>query len=293
MAITEKLKQAHKKAKRVILTGALAVAAVAAPLKGQSAETNNLPKDASVAVTVPDYDDQRIQKFKDVVQAGASKEEIAKYVAFPKVIPVTEDGQFDQKGAYAQAEIFWKDNGKLLQEYYENRHSIHYNFYKSVAKKLAKGDQEKEHFLMGFEKIMDMTEKEQWLAGGKMRKGFPISPLHTALIISVMGVALGIGYARKKGIMADLMEKFPSNEELKKIAITAAGIGALAVGNAIFSMPAKDAPKPEDTFVQVQKAVYNAYIDEYIRSSGIPYHPTAKEAAAQPKYSQGLKVVER
>lgn len=100
MPITETL----RKAKKSIVAGALAVAAMVVPIKGQSQEASQ-EKEPTKPVEALKAPKERQQMLEQAIKSGASNEEIAKYIDFPEFIPVTKEGQFDAEKAseYAKA----------------------------------------------------------------------------------------------------------------------------------------------------------------------------------------------
>ena len=96
------------RAKKAVVMGALAVAAVIPSAKGQTVEGKATTNDVAVA-TASNESTKRKEMFESAVRTGAPREEIVKYIDFPEFIPVTKDGQFDK----AKAEEW----GKALMPY--------------------------------------------------------------------------------------------------------------------------------------------------------------------------------
>ena len=122
MSIKEKLKEAKKKTNKAIAIGAaaLAVAVTAAP-KAKANESKS-EKLSATKVETTEIQKQRHQMFEAAVRANLPKEEIAKYVDFPEIIPVDKNGQLDEKKVKV-----------LLHESVTNHMDAVRNFYKDIA----------------------------------------------------------------------------------------------------------------------------------------------------------------
>ena len=85
------------RAKKAIIMGALAVAAVIPSVKGQTTEEKTA---SDTATTVASETAKRKEMLEAAIRtAAAPRSEIAKYIDFPEFIPVTKDGQFDKAKA--------------------------------------------------------------------------------------------------------------------------------------------------------------------------------------------------
>ncbi len=122
MTIKEKLKKANKKTKTGIVTGALAMAAVLAPVKGQTAEAEPLTKDATTLVASQGA--TRQQMFETAVRANMPREEIAKYIDFPEFIPVDKNGQLDKKEVDKNLTYMLTNHFDALYRFYRNANAV-------------------------------------------------------------------------------------------------------------------------------------------------------------------------
>ena len=119
MSISEKL----KKTKKALVAGALTMAAVAAPIKGQSAEAT-AEKEPSRTVEVSKAQKARQQLLEAAVRANLPKEEIAKYVDFPEFMPVNKNGQLDQKQVDTLLSDMVTNHLTAVKKFYNNIYPV-------------------------------------------------------------------------------------------------------------------------------------------------------------------------
>ena len=120
MSIAEKLKMINKKTRTLVISGALAMAAVSSPIKAQSAEVGSTFKDNIILTASKDA--VKKQAFESAVKANLPREEIAKYVDFPQFMPVDKNGQLDEIKVQ-----------KLLQDSVTNHIDSLKKFYRTIS----------------------------------------------------------------------------------------------------------------------------------------------------------------
>ena len=190
MAFSERL----KKVKKAAVMAGLAVAGVAAPIKAQTAEA--MPEKATVTATAKHTDTQKKKQFEAAVRAGAPKEEIVKYMDFPGFMPVTKDGQFDEKKASDWAEKL-APYMKVLAEKGKTMSAA--DAYKAFKETTG----QKDVSLEDFEQVCKLTQEAAHQYGNKwinIALGSIVGFVAAAFALGTGSMAFGIG----KEIVRDL-----------------------------------------------------------------------------------------
>jgi len=293
MSISEKLKNVRRKAKKAVLTGALAMAAVTAPVKGQSAETEPTAKDAITAVASKDA--MRQKMFESAVRANLPREEIAKYVDFPEFMPVNKNGQLDEKQVQKLLHDPVTNHIDSVKKFYHaiaathhysggmcmgdsgSRNSDKKGFYKALETFITEISGSKEGIpeLMkkiaenqndDWTKMADKTDSKYVVGNFDQSTGMG-GPAFPATFFGGMSVLAGIGLT-----LLALKEK---EEKTAKVGLALLTVGALGVAYGVKSV--KDTNRilderfsdPKDAIVFLQdgvKQVYDNYLDGTIQT---------------------------
>jgi len=269
-----------RKARKSVVAGALAVAAMVAPIKGQSQEAKS---ETEPAKTVEVSKAKRQQMLEDAIKSGASKEEIAKYIDFPEFIPVTEDGQLDMAKAdeYAKALAPYV---KTLAEKGDNISAV--EAYKAFKEATGKKNISFEEF----EKVRELAENAAEHHGNRGLEG-------TACMFAGVFTA---GLACYSMLMAaDLKDKSISygyfgSKSINSLALTGtviAGTTALALG-AFTVLSAKvglDCFKraPEQSVREVYENAHESYVNDVVEGKQQQYKLMNMDQARQ--YIQQLQ----
>ena len=82
----------------------------------------------------------------DIVRTNNDIQQQITSMLMPGWIATTPDGQFDRRKAHNEAKIFWKENGKEIQQFADEvkAGADEQIAFQKVVNKLAKGDQKKE-----------------------------------------------------------------------------------------------------------------------------------------------------
>ena len=150
MSFKEKLIRARK----AIIMGALAIAAVIPSVKGQTTNDGPVAKE-TISATEPQYgvwDPMRQQLFKNAVQSGESREEVAKYLVFPSCLPVDKNGQFDKEKAEKWAKALEPYVDTLLKNGESMSAAKAYKAFKEATG-------QKDISLRDFERVKGLVEK--------------------------------------------------------------------------------------------------------------------------------------
>ena len=254
------------RAKKAIIMGALAVAAVIPSVKGQTTEEETASDTATI---VANETAKRKEMFESAVRAGAPREEIAKYIDFPEFIPVTKDGQFDKAKA---AE--W---GKILTPYMKTLAEKGDKITTAEAYKAFKdATGQKNVSLEDFERVRKMAEK----ALGIQKYKIPGAAIESVFVLLFAGVTL----AGAAGSMAFTFETIDGLHEFrrnrvpfkKQMAKTAGTLFMTAVAAAMAYTAGKPTArmgaetfdllmeKPEQSVQKMYERMYNFHVNQTI-----------------------------
>ena len=256
------------RAKKAVIMGALAVAAViATPAKGQTKESVPTEKDAVTAVASQDA--IRQEQFEKAVRSGAPREEIAKHIDFPEFIPVTKNGQFDNKKASEWA--------KKLAPYMKTLAEKGDKITTAEAYKAFKDATGQENIsLEDFERVRKMAEE----AVNKQKYKIPGLAVDAIFILVLTGVTLPVGAASLLFIPMAI-ENFRESRGDKVLARMKKTANPLFIGACMAAfayMTGKPAvrigkefvdllrEKPEQTVQKAYEGMYNSYVTQSIQA---------------------------
>ena len=237
--------------KKVIAGLALALGASIAPLTSKAtAETNSTPKSVEIARK------EKADKLKETMKAGASREEMLKYVDFPKEIPIDKDGNFDLNRANTQANLLWKKYRKAIKNYSEEL--THYL-----------GNSDPDHMDLDFRGYWACRKLVEEISGGDKEKEKELYLLRPALeelwkkdrdmgLIGSNSYNWWLMCGCMMAYFAYLCKKNNKRPELAKLGhILVCGL-ALHVTNDVTSRIFH----PHKAFVDVQKKIYDTYVEQ-------------------------------
>ena len=271
MSISEKLKRVHKKAKTAVITGVLAMAAVASPLKGQSVEAT-AEKDPSRTAEVSKAQKARQQLFEVAVRANLPKEEIAKYVDFPEFIPVDKNGQLDKKQVDTLLSDMVTNHLAAVKKFYRNLYLVDApdpkkQFDGALTTFITDISGDKKETSELLKKISKLTDDSKW-SDMKLKVGDKYTNEEKSNIPFVMmGMSVVLG----------LIGMYGTSNKKKAIPWVIASTAMMAT--AALGLTIRDIPNREDvekrlsdpkdaiTFMQDGvKQVYDAYLDGSIQT---------------------------
>ena len=233
---------------------ALALGAAVAPLAVKAnTETNATPKAVELSRA------EKATKLKEAIKSGASRDELLKYVDFPKWMPVTQDGQYDKDKADKMYRDAGLDDSKNQQAFID---------YMAVVEKGANPDIEFQKFvkqitggnaeqMAALNQIKDVLQKTQEGAssnnvdsGGKV------------MLLMLMFAGLGITGARLGTLIASKDEKMEPIGAIVAM-ITVAGVLISGVETGRVRTIA-------DAYDRTSEQLYNAYANQEIQKAANP-----------------------
>ena len=275
MSIKEKL----KKSKKAIVMGALSLAAVVAPVKGQSQGNEPTAKD-TITETAGDQA-MRKQLFETAVKLGAPKEEIVKYMDFPEFIPTTKDGQFDKEKAQEWSKIL----APYMETLAKKGPSVSaVEAYEAFKKTTGQKNVSLEDFVQLCEMTQKAADKYHDDTGSFAKYGVPVvamlAGMFSLVCARVTGAMVKDGSNR---IVEGIKERGLKN--VVKDADPVDAVGSLGVAAIIVGIPAFMAfvsggasfysgkaaidawtLKPEQRIYEMYNGAYGSYVDQTIKN---------------------------
>ena len=255
MAFTERLKKVKKAA---VMTW-VAIMGAATSLEAQP---QPVPEKTGITESVEQANTQKKKQFETAVRAGAPKKEIAKYIDFPAIIPVTQDGQFDKEKA--------SDWAKKLAPYMETLAKKGQTISALDAyKAFKKTTGQKDVSLEDFEQVCEIS-KDAIRGAQDKGDGIGIAMSSTAsLICAWLMLSLGWATALAATCTADAIYRKKPLDAIGPLAgFVAAGVatyylalGAFYTGKEATSM-LMSSPKREAQNIYAQ--LYDSYVDRTI-----------------------------
>ena len=251
-------KERLRKTRIALGTGLLGLAAVAAPVKGQThgAEPTNTN---AVTATASDTQTQRKQKFEAAVRSGAPQTEIVKYIDFPEFIPVTKEGSFDEKKAEKWS-VSLSPYLKLLAEKGKWVAAVDAeDAYKAFKETVNQKDVSLEDFEV-VQTIAKEAERRRSLGGNSRSKA------HNILMWFCLATALleGVGVMTAK------------NKSVKKSSLASAMVMLALAGGNYYSKKEADLYPFADSAYRTYRVMYDKYIDITIERQQEQFKQTEK-----------------
>jgi len=259
-------KENFVRAKKAIIMGVLAVAAVIPSVKGQTTEEKTA---SDTATTVASETAKRKEMLESAIRtAAAPREEIAKYIDFPPFIPVTKDGKFDKEKAEKWSEIL-TPYLKVLAEKRDKVTAV--EAYKAFKDAIG----QKNVSLKDFEQICKIAEEGLKRQKFKIPESIFFSVL--TLAAATAALAMGAGAFSAGWMTVDDFHDFRQNKKSLKfltkmtldvfsVCITGAASGlfgyAAAVGGSSTVQVLKETPK--QGLQGVYEGMYFSHIDQTI-----------------------------
>ena len=256
MTFTKRLQRVKKAA---VMTGLAVLGVVATPVKAQTAEA--VPEKAAVTATTESADTQKKKQFEAAVRAGAPRKEIAKYMDFPGIIPVTKDGQFDKEKASDWAEKL----APYMETLAKKGQTISaLDAYKAFIKTTGQKDVSLEDFIATCAIAKEAIERNK-------NKGFGVTVNTTgAFVCTWLMLSCGMATAFAAAYTAEkIAEKKPLAALVPLAGLVAAGLatyylalGAFYSGKGAVST-LMNSPKREAQNIYAE--LYDSYIDYAVR----------------------------
>ena len=259
--ISEQLRITRQRVQKVLLTGALAMAAVTAPVKGQAKDV--APENESGRTfEASQTQKSRQQMFESAIRAEAPKDEIVKYMEFPEYIPVTESGAFDSE----KADCWSKKLTPYLETLVKKGKTMSaVDAYKVFKKSTGQQDISMEDF----ERVCKMANEAVNNCGDKFR-GTAAGMLMTFFVAGLACVAGSKTYEMGKEIVNAIRRKDCDSVSWLKGAATI-GLGGISAFTGMLSVAFGMATgleitnSPEREIRQAYSRMYKTYVDESIK----------------------------
>lgn len=169
----------------------------------------------------------------------------------PQWIPTTADGKFDEAKAEDQFKLIWNKNGHDIQQYADNvKAGVPEEIaFTKFAHKLVAGDEKKETEILS---LYDTVKKAREKREGQMTNTWPETYANAVMLGSLLSL---MAIYKIKDKIQD------PNEFAIKSLLLFAGIQAITIGGKAVRVNFLDdtSPNLQQTFVNVQKAMYDSY----------------------------------
>lgn len=202
----------------------------------------------------------------DIVRANNDIQQQITNMLMPGWIATTSDGQFDKTKAYKEAKIFWKKNGKDIQQFADEvKAGVDEQIaFQKVVNKLAKGDQKKEKELLDLYGVITKTlaKKNGHVKDTHKDKMAAIGTnALLGCVLAMMGAMIGWPALRYG-------EKFSVKKTLKYTSILTSPVILISVFNAAFPLytTSSETFMTEKIFVDIQERIYNEYKKQGLKS---------------------------
>ena len=259
--------------KETLVAAGLAAMAGWAPLQSKANETNQTDK---AAIRQEQFQTVWRTAMNADMKPAVVKHEAVKYMDFPSFLPVTKDGEFDEKLCQQWVKDFdVKENLPHIKEYLDSvqKGTPVDEAYMKLAKNVAKGDKEKEQNLLNAYLPLQKSMKE-------MPQNSPDGYLIAGLILMIGALA---AFADAKGGPAG-----GGGEGFGIAFLCVIAAGATVAASVHYTVTDSDQIKYlEKSLPTVYRSIYDSYVDQTI-ADGKQNIVTmdAKQAAEMIKFSK-------